>query len=388
MSIPAVDQILTYKDQLQISFTSAFEYVNNSDGSGIEDVSWWRPQPSAGFYPLGDLTHAGFGDANGVGVVATVKGLQAGVLQSPTGFTKVGTFQCDRINHLWFWRPTPPPGYVSLGLVVGAPGDTPPSPDVVMCIREDLVVPSAIGDMVWGGHGDESLARLWGTKPQSSPPGEAYFDPGTFVGVNDESLNAPKSDPSAYALQIDVTETPPSKPLPRPMLQSFDAPQPDASDTVEYIVEVPWFTVVDPQLTTLQQLLTSPRYRLARADRYHLLYYIYNQAHAICRSPGHTPGGRTQRLHMNSRKRPVSASRSDTAEAFLTLAQFFVHTYAKFHGYRYKHSRLATAADVSIRSDNLSREYGDCHLYHRQHVHPDERIRRSYRRSRALYGRW
>jgi hypothetical protein len=278
MSIPAANQILTSKDQLQISFTSAFQYVNNSDGSGIEDVSWWRPLPAAGFYPLGDLTHPGFGDANGVGVVATVKGLQAGVLQPPTGFTKVGTFECDRINHLWFWRPTPPPGYVSLGLVVGSPGDTPPPLDVVMCIREDLVVPSAIGDMVWGGHGDESLARLWGTKTQPSPPGEAYFNPGTFVGVNDESLNAPKSDPSAYALQIDVTETPPSNPLPRPKLQSYDGPPPDASDTVEYIVEVPWFTVVDPQLTALQQLTTSPRYRLVRTDRYHLLYSIYNEA--------------------------------------------------------------------------------------------------------------
>jgi Vacuolar protein sorting-associated protein 62 len=162
LSIPAANQILTYENQLQIAFTSAFEYVNNSDGSGIEDVSWWRPRPPDGFYPLGDLTHPGFGDANGVGLIATVKGMTEGVLQPPIGFTKVGTFMCGRIDHLWFWRPTPPPGYVSLGLVVGAPGDTPPSPDVVMCIREDLVVPSSIGGMVWGGHGDESLARLWG----------------------------------------------------------------------------------------------------------------------------------------------------------------------------------------------------------------------------------
>jgi hypothetical protein len=43
-------------------------------------------------------------------------------------------------------------------------------------------------------------------------------------------------------------------------------------------VEVPWFTVKDPQLTPLQQLLTSPRYRLVRTDHYRRIYYNYNEA--------------------------------------------------------------------------------------------------------------
>lgn len=273
--------MLTYNDELQIAFTGAFEYVNNSAGSGIEDVSWWRPLPPDGFYSLGDLTHPGFGDANGVGLIATVKGVKEGALKPPTGFTKVGTFQCDRINHLWFWRPTPPAGYVSLGLVVGAPGDTPPSHDVVMCIRADLVVPADIGDMVWGGHGDESLARLWGTKPRKAPPGRAYFQPGTFVGINTESLAPPKSDPSAYSLRIEDKATPPREPLPRPKLQGYDHPD-DPDETVAYRVTLPWFAVRDPQFLDSpgEQFVQSPKYFLDRTDHYHLVFFGYNEGKA------------------------------------------------------------------------------------------------------------
>ena len=304
----------TFKD-LEIGFTMAFQFRANSSGSGTDAVGFWRPVPAAGFYSLGDFIFSGYGDANKNGFAATVKASQTGEtavgalpsIAPPTGYAKVGDLQLVLANApapgassvaaswpgvtasgvpvndagdimecaYWFWRPIPPDGYVSLGLVIGDPGlelgdPVAPATDLVMCVRSDLVVPAPINPaIVFSGHSDsDQPARLWTTLAAQAPAGLLYFNPGTFIGWNSESLSPPPSDLSAYSLILKVSEqaqqqtTPPA-----PVLAGAWRPE-DPAESVGYRVTLPWFAVTDPGMTGFEQLVKSPDYHLDRVDTY------------------------------------------------------------------------------------------------------------------------
>ncbi len=312
----------TFRD-LEIGFTTTFQFRANSSGSGQETVGFWRPVPAAGFYSLGDFIFSGYGDvlgygdANNNGFVATVKASQTGKTSTaalppiapPTGYEQAGHLQLmladvpapgassvadswpgltasgvpinsagDLIEGgYWFWRPIPPDGYVSLGLVISDPGletgaPAAPATDLVMCVRSDLVIPAPISPtIVFSGHSDDNQpARLWTTLPAQAPAGLLYFNPGTFIGWNSESLSPPPSDKSAYSLILKVSEQPQQQQTtpPAPVLAGPWRPE-DPAESVGYRVTLPWFAVTDPGMSSrFDQLVKSPNYHLDRVDTY------------------------------------------------------------------------------------------------------------------------
>lgn len=273
---------------LEIGFTMAFQSRGDSRGSTQEAVGFWRPVPApgSGFYALGDLIFPGFEDANNSAWAATVKAAQTAAtgtvalppIAPPTGYEKVGNLvemgplaNGEFMGYYWFWRPSPPEGYVSLGLLIGDPNsDNPPTTDLVMCVRSNLVVLAGINPkIVFSGHSDEHLARLWTTSPQQAPPGLLYFNPGTFIGWNSESLSPPPSDPSAYSLILNAVDQPKQQQTtpPTPVLAGPWRPE-QQTESVAYRVTLPWFAVTDPGMKSSVQLEKSPNYYLERVDTY------------------------------------------------------------------------------------------------------------------------
>lgn len=291
-------------NDLEIAITMSFHFLNNSDPDSEEKVSWWRPvAPAPGFCALGDFILPSWQDATNAGYAAMVRDTGQNpatpALKPPSNYKPVGDLVLNNA-FWWFWRPIPPTGYVALGLVLtpGVYGDgqvpappppfdpsappitsSPPDNDArletypvpqVMCLRSDLVVPALIGSPAFGGRGDDQLARLWGTTPQTPPSGMMFFNPGTFVGINSASTDPPASDPCAYSLQIRVPEEPSrgSATPSAPVLAGRWRPQ-DPTESVSYKVTLPWFAVTDPGMNELiDQYEKSPTYTLERVDTY------------------------------------------------------------------------------------------------------------------------
>lgn len=273
----------TYTD-LVIGFTDSFQLMWwDKKSGGKYNGAYYRPiipKDMSGFYPVGDLGENNHNDVNGRRVMAIVKdakGPKGSALRPPTKFEKVWTDRRSGANMSGsMWRPIPPDGYVALGLVCNK-GYGSPSPDVVRCVRKDLVVPAFPGNLIWDDTKTGS-ARDFGSWRIAAPialAGEIFFSAGTFIGR--DSHNKPTSDPNAYALRLLIPQqTPISSTPPAPVLQSYSRPAEFEKGTVTYSSSLPWFTVQDPNLTPVEQLVQSPLYRLERVDRYKLIGFGWN----------------------------------------------------------------------------------------------------------------
>ncbi|MCK8657170.1 Vps62-related protein [Pseudomonas umsongensis] len=275
-------------DNLLINYTTEFRRIWDSSGSRSNPAAFWRPTPNPellpGYFPLGDVAATGHQDINEKRVVMVVcegdqqsgdssKGL---ALKPPIDFEQVwrdtgsgAKADCS------IWRPIPPDGYVALGQV-SSNGRDRPSLNSVRCVRADLVAPSFISDLIWNdkGSGAKQSFSAWGIYPPHAQAGEIYFAPGTFVGVG--TYNKPATHITAYSLrmQIPLQESPPPV---APVLLGNEQPLTAEPAKITYIAKLPWFTVRDPQLRPLEQLHTSPFYRLERTDQYVLIGYANNQ---------------------------------------------------------------------------------------------------------------
>ena len=153
-----------YKD-LQIGFTEHFIYLWNNRHPmagtiGSQKATFWRPRISQqlfGYHPVGDCIYPHFDDINYkhmVPIVRDIEGAQGTALREPLSYEQVWDsegFNTQNHKGSWntsLWRPIPPPGYVAMGLVVGN-GLEQPRTDAVRCLREDLVIESSIGDLIW-----------------------------------------------------------------------------------------------------------------------------------------------------------------------------------------------------------------------------------------------
>ena len=314
-TVSASPPTYTFND-LEIGFTSTFQFHANTSGCGPQQVGFWRPVPAAGFYALGDLISPGYGDANQTMFAATVKATHTGAtgtgarppLAAPTGYQATGFLQMNSPTEpapgassvagswpgvpagadlssgiaLTFWRPIPPDDYVSLGVVIGGAtfGDntvlgslTPPPTDLVMCVRSDLVAPAPINPQCYFSGGIVgSPINMWKTLPPQPQPGLLYFNPGTFfvnrydIGV---AVTPPPSDPTAYSLILNLAEqsqqqqrTPSA-----PVLAGAWRPA-GPTESVSYRVTLPWFAVTDPTMSGFEQFTKSPNYHLDRIDTY------------------------------------------------------------------------------------------------------------------------
>lgn len=269
-------------ENLLINFTTEFHRIWDNTGSKSKPGSFWRPTPAPdllpGYFPLGDLVVAGRENVNEKRVVVVVRegdlhNTEAGkgpALSRPADYQQVWSDTGSKANgDCSVWRPIPPEGYAALGLVCSN-DHSKPSFNAVRCVRADLVVASSANALIWSdlGSGAQSDFSTWSIKPPVAPVGEIHLAPGTFIGTN--GYGKPESPMTAYALRMPISlqvETPPTAPV----LTGQEAASALPAPRLTQVVRLPWFTVSDPLMTSLEQLRHSPTYRLERTDRYLLV---------------------------------------------------------------------------------------------------------------------
>lgn len=273
---------LQYKDLL-INFTSEFIPLWNDRGSGVyKSISFWRPATSADslsqFFPLGDIAVEGYRNINQQKVVAVVSDankVDGTALRSPDEFELVWKDAGSGARtDFSLWRPLPPEGYVSMGLVCGVGYDK-PSRNTVRCVREDLVTAAQTGQLIWTdkGSGAPMDFSAWEIKPADAAPGEINLAPGTFIGTTSYA----KPTATAYSLCLPLTDAVYERPQP-PQLSGYAPPAALHTLAQPQICQLPWFTVKDPDLSPVEQLQTCPMYRLERIDHYLFVGFGHNQA--------------------------------------------------------------------------------------------------------------
>lgn len=268
-------------NDLLISFTSEFLPLWNDKGSNAHNaVSLWRPSATSdalsSFFSLGDVAVGHYRNINQNKVVALVSDANktdGTALRPPIDYQLVwhdeGT---GARNNASIWRPLPPEGYVAMGLVFGVDYDK-PSRHAVRCIREDLVMAAQVGDLIWNdkGSGSTNDLSLWSTTLPDASAGELYLAPGTFIGTDSYA----KTGLAAYSLRLALTAQLSELPPP-PVLIGHESPAQEESTYAPQVCELPWFCVKDPELTAIEQLESSPTYRLERADRHLLAGFGHN----------------------------------------------------------------------------------------------------------------
>lgn len=275
---------IRYKDLL-INFTSNFTYYGNnrtgeSEHFGDAAFTLYRPRvtPALSEYSiLGDVLEPNFTDIHGlkvVPIVADAQGSTGTALKPPTDFTWVWEIQRPELT-LSIWRPQPPPGYVSMGLVCS---NSLRAPDIgtVKCIRADLVIEARLNQEVWNDRGTHAGTNFsaWSISPPSPMPAEVFFSTGTFIGQG--HYQAPSPVTPTYALRTHLCIEPPSEPSHVPVLHNYAQPTALTSDSATYTTLLPWFVISDPDLTPDQQFLQSPQYELKTTETYKLVRHAHN----------------------------------------------------------------------------------------------------------------
>lgn len=268
-------------NDLLISFTSEFLPLWNDKGSrAYKAVGLWRPSTTSDelspFYSLGDIAVGHYRNINHSKVVAVVSDANktdGTALRPPVDYQLVwhdeGTGARTNFS---IWRPLAPAGYVTMGLVCGVGYDK-PSRHAVRCVREDLVVTSHVGELIWNdkGSGSANDLSIWSVTPPDASAGEACLAPGTFLGSGSYARPSLEAYSLRLALTAQLSELPPA-----PALTGHESPAPDETTVTAQVCELPWFCVKDPELTVIEQLRSSPTYRLERADRHLLAGFGHN----------------------------------------------------------------------------------------------------------------
>lgn len=152
-----VRQPYTWKD-LEISFTSTFTRVWADNGSGaIADVAFWRPVPPPGFVSIGDLCVPNHDDPNGRRMVAVVRDLSGRALREPDGYDLVWEDRGSGAEaDVSVWQPRVGTGWAALGMVTTPGYGVRPPKDAIRCVRSDLVARGVVGDSIWTDAGSRA----------------------------------------------------------------------------------------------------------------------------------------------------------------------------------------------------------------------------------------
>ena len=235
-----------------------------------------------GFHSLGDLAINNY-NPNGQ-VMAVVRDASAAgdLLVSPTDFVQVWNDAGSGANRNGsVWRPTCPAGYTGMGLVARAPGK--PALDVIKCIKDSYVVEGEAGNGIWNdlGSGSDADFSSWSIEAPTAAAGSGTtnISPGTFIGHN--TYGAPSS--GVYALILPIADSVPvDADVPqRPVLTSFNQPNPYSDNGTLSVSYLPWYAVRDTVLTAAQQITQTPTYRMVRETRYKLIFFIHNETSTI-----------------------------------------------------------------------------------------------------------
>ncbi|MHB2245564.1 Vps62-related protein [Pseudomonas fitomaticsae] len=273
-------------DNLLISFTTEFQRVWDTKNLRSSPAGFWRPAPPPdvlpGYFSLGDLAIPEFSNITGTSVAAVVREADSPSIDSTKGKALSRPANFEQVwkdsgsgakTYASIWRPIPPEGYVALGLVCASDHEK-PSVNSVRCVRMDLVAPATVGTSIWSdkGSGAKQNFSAWSIEPPIAVAGEICFSPGTFTGVQSHSRPSPHL--ASYALRIPITLQSNTAPA-APILSGFGSSTPIEPATVTQVARLPWFAVRD-DMHPLEQLRSSPYYRLERADRYVLVGHEHN----------------------------------------------------------------------------------------------------------------
>ncbi|MEE2041151.1 Vps62-related protein [Nocardiopsis sp. CT-R113] len=179
------------------------------------------------------------------------------------------------------WRPTPPEGYVAMGLVASDNSHDKPPLDAVVCVREDLTFPAVASDEpVYDdkGAGGKHTLSVW---RNNVPP--TYYDnsdstrvliaPNTYTGH--ASHDKPTFLPEMRVLCLPIPSEKSAKP-PKPSLEDRTRPHGRTPETLTNLVWLPFTAVEDKHRSTEWKLANSPFYRVERKVSWSLLSFIDN----------------------------------------------------------------------------------------------------------------
>jgi len=164
-------QVIQGEPTLFVSTTSVYTWLYNDSGSGASmDVTLYRPAPTDISYSiLGDYAQGNYSNPTGTSLI--VKAINDDpnfpLIKLPIDYSEVWDDKGSGGNHdgsVWF--PVPPDGYISIGFV-GQTGYSKPSLQNYACLRRDLCVDAAPGQLIWndrnsGAHGDISIYQIVG----------------------------------------------------------------------------------------------------------------------------------------------------------------------------------------------------------------------------------
>ncbi|MGK0155829.1 MAG: hypothetical protein ACI9SE_002796, partial [Neolewinella sp.] len=184
--------------EIELSFTTDTTFQWNDAGCGISgEFHFWRPDVPASapdFHTFGSIGR--FGPTVPVAGMIVGKDLSGSAFASPVSYTQMWNDQSTNCVDVSFWRPEPPPGYVSLGSVCTV-YNTYPQPNEAICVRADLCVLASAGDAIYYGTAGGSYHL--GTYDVVAPPGA--IDVGCFVV---SSSGAPPSP--IYCIKASVVQ--------------------------------------------------------------------------------------------------------------------------------------------------------------------------------------
>jgi vacuolar protein sorting-associated protein 13A/C len=116
-------------------------------GSTADSISFWRPDPPPGYISVGDV--ACIGDYSDSQTVISYR-YDEGIFEKPLGFDLVWRNWKDGSGSpISIWMPKAPDGYVALGCVV-CPDYQEPQLDVLWCVQSDLTEDASLEDTpIW-----------------------------------------------------------------------------------------------------------------------------------------------------------------------------------------------------------------------------------------------
>uniref|UniRef100_A0A7N0UXF0 PH domain-containing protein n=1 Tax=Kalanchoe fedtschenkoi TaxID=63787 RepID=A0A7N0UXF0_KALFE len=138
--------------------TPNFERIWWDRGSDVRrPVSIWRPIPRPGYAVLGDCVTEGI-EPPALGIIFRANSSE--ISAKPVQFTEVSRITGKGLDEVFFWYPSAPPGYASLGCVVTRTVEPPPA-DLFCCPRLDLVNPATILESPISKSSNSKSSQCW-----------------------------------------------------------------------------------------------------------------------------------------------------------------------------------------------------------------------------------
>ena len=257
-------------DELLITYTNQFQWVYQyAMHPGIE-IYFYKPVAPEGFYALGSF--AACCDPSGL--------LSVMVVQPKAGYDAV-VFTSEFTDYdTHIHNPVAPSGYMAMGQVVTATGQTPES---TACLREDLTIPGRCG-LFWN---DVDSYGNWNSCWYISQPAadwheNAYLTPGGFIF---RYGNSEPYGPLVNVLNVNLpllAEAPAQEYV--PSLTSYGVPTDGMAPRMEKCLLVPCMIIRDDDHNGPWRVTNSPFYRLERQVFYKFINHYDNSQGSLPQS--------------------------------------------------------------------------------------------------------